>query len=126
MALWTWAPSVIPQITLGEARGNSRESRTSVSVLEEFGQLWRHLWQGSGLMADHVVLVRLVPTCRLLSFLFGPPPFRRAGHRLDPPWLGAPVGAAVGLVSGERLRARARLVIVVIAIATMPTSAAVV
>jgi hypothetical protein len=57
-------------------------------------------------------------------------PFRRAGHRLDRTWLGAPVGAAVGaavgLVSGERWRARARLVIAVIAIAAMPTSAALV
>jgi len=39
---------------------------------------------------------------------------RRAGHRLDRPWLGAPAGAAAGLVSGERWRARARLVIVAI------------
>jgi hypothetical protein len=50
-------------------------------------------------------------------------PSRR--HRLDCPGSAA-VGTAAGLVSGERRRARARLVTVVIAIAAMPTSAAVV
>jgi hypothetical protein len=46
--------------------------------------------------------------------------------RLDRPGPGTPTGAVIGLVSGERRRARARLAIVVIAIAAPPTSAAVV
>lgn len=50
--------------------------------------------------------------------------FRRAGYWLDR--LGAPAGATVGSASGARWRARARLTIVVIAIAAMPISAAVV
>jgi hypothetical protein len=52
--------------------------------------------------------------------------FRRTGHWFDRLALGAPAGATVGSASGERWRARTRLVIVVIAIAAMPTSAAVV
>jgi hypothetical protein len=46
--------------------------------------------------------------------------------RLDRPRPGTPTGAAIGLFSGERRRARARPAIVVIAIAATPTSAAVV
>jgi hypothetical protein len=49
---------------------------------------------------------------------------RRAGHWFGRLRLGALAGATVGSASGERWRARTRLVIVVIAIAAMPTSAA--
>lgn len=52
--------------------------------------------------------------------------FWRVGHWLDRRRLGALAGATVGSVSGARWRDRARLVIVVIAIAAMPIRAAVV
>lgn len=75
-------------------------------------------------------LLTAIPHATALTTADGPAhPGRARGYRPagDPSdRLGVSAGAAVGSVSGARLRARTRLVIVVIAIAARPTKAAVV